>query len=239
MDAQELELKRQEALAAGYTEEEINQYLQQQAVAGQPPVAQSQQGLGTMDRSEEYKGLVQGMGVDTALGAAEYGLKYGVPGAAAYYGAKKIFGNTPPAQGGQQAAQQLAQQAARQSFTTPMQQAVNQSVPTYSPTDNRVQFPNRPVAPVAPTATPAPAPTAPTQAQPGMVDRATQIVKNIALNKVIQNAVKGGGAMAAALTPGNIGQNYPVPQTGPYKGMEINPMTNRPWTQQELMQINR
>ena len=38
------------------------------------------------------------------------------------------------------------------------------------------------------------------------------------------------------LTPGNIGQNYPFPTKGPYAGMEINPRTGRPWTQQELAQ---
>jgi hypothetical protein len=228
MDAQELELKRQEALAAGYTDEEIQQYLQTQPQPDQQPQpTQSQQGLAPMDRSAEYLGLAQGMGLDTATTAVEYG----IPAAAAYYGAKKIFGNKPPMQGGQQ----MAQQMAKQSFTTPMQHAINQSAPAFSPSDNRVQFPNRPAGPVAPTTT---APT-PTQPQPGVVDRATQLIRNIALNKVVQNAVKGGGAAAAMLTPGNVGQNYPVPQSGPYRGMEINPMTNRPWTQQELMQFNR
>jgi hypothetical protein len=45
--------------------------------------------------------------------------------------------------------------------------------------------------------------------------------------------------LGALLTPSNANQNYPVPQKGPYRGMEINPMTGRPWTAQELAQINR
>ena len=84
--------------------------------------------------------------------------------------------------------------------------------------------------------------------QQSMMQRGMQYadkIKQIAMEKVMQNAgaisnvAKGGVAAAATLTPGNIGQNYPVPRQGPYKGMEINPMTNRPWTQQELAQINR
>jgi hypothetical protein len=45
--------------------------------------------------------------------------------------------------------------------------------------------------------------------------------------------------LGAMLTPSNANQNYPVPQKGPYRGMEINPNTGRPWTAQELAQINR
>lgn len=45
-----------------------------------------------------------------------------------------------------------------------------------------------------------------------------------------------GGTAAAALTPGNIGQNYNVPQTGRMRGMEINPLTGRPWTPEQIAQ---
>jgi hypothetical protein len=64
MDAQELEQKRQEAIAAGYSDEEIQKYLQslsqpQQNVSQQQP----------MDRSQEYLGMAQGIGGK----ALEYG----------------------------------------------------------------------------------------------------------------------------------------------------------------------
>tara|TARA_R110000868_G_scaffold10237_1_gene50174 strand:+ start:2601 stop:3221 length:621 start_codon:yes stop_codon:yes gene_type:complete len=101
-----------------------------------------------------------------------------------------------------------------------------------------------PVAPPAMTPPPAPAP-APTPAQPSMIQQGMEYankVRQIAMDKVMQNAGTirnvGVGALAATM-PANQNQNYPVPQKGPYRGMEINPMTNRPWTQQELMQINR
>ena len=46
--------------------------------------------------------------------------------------------------------------------------------------------------------------------------------------------------LTAALMPGNAGgAQMMIPQKGPYRGMEINPMTNRPWTAQELAVINR
>lgn len=57
-----------------------------------------------------------------------------------------------------------------------------------------------------------------------------------AVAPVVAPVAVGLGAM---LTPSNANQNYPVPQKGPYRGMEINPMTGRPWTAQELAQINR
>jgi hypothetical protein len=44
----------------------------------------------------------------------------------------------------------------------------------------------------------------------------------------------GGVGAAALLTPGNAGQNYNFPQTGPMRGSEINPRTGRGWTPQEL-----
>jgi hypothetical protein len=115
-----------------------------------------------------------------------------------------------------------------------------------------------PVAPpVAPPAAPPAAPAAAQQSgimQRGM-DYARQM-QRVAADKVMQGAravapyaESAAGAarsiapaaigLTAALMPGNANQNYPVPQKGPYRGMEINPNTRRPWTAQELAQINR
>jgi hypothetical protein len=100
------------------------------------------------------------------------------------------------------------------------------------------------MAPPAPPAAPPAAPQTPSVMQRGM-DYARQMQK-VAADKVMQGAraaapyaKTAGVGLTAALTPGNAGQNYPVPQKGPYRGMEINPMTGRPWTPQELAQINR
>jgi len=92
--------------------------------------------------------------------------------------------------------------------------------------------PVAPTAPVAPAA-PAPAPTAP--AQTGIIDKASQMVRQLAANRVVQGAARIGGVTAGVLgVPSNIGQNYPFPQSGPLRGSEINPSTGRPWTKQEL-----
>ena len=106
-----------------------------------------------------------------------------------------------------------------------------------------------------------PGPTPPTQTPPTQtpsiiqrgMDYASKM-RQIAADKVVQganaaktfatetvvpnasNIAKAGVGAAAMLTPGNIGQNYPFPTKGPYAGMEINPRTGRPWTQQELAQ---
>jgi hypothetical protein len=64
-------------------------------------------------------------------------------------------------------------------------------------------------------------------------------MREIAANKVMSNAGMIGKATlgaAAALTPSNVGQQYNFPTTGRFAGQEINPMTGRPWTPEELAQ---
>lgn len=88
-------------------------------------------------------------------------------------------------------------------------------------------------APVAPQTIPQ-APAAPQAAQPGIIDRTTQMLRQLAASKAMQGATRMAGTAAAALTPGNIGQNYPFPTSGPMRGSEMNPATGRPWTPEEL-----
>lgn len=196
MDAQELEAKRQEALSAGYSEEDIQQYLQTLAQPGQQPQPQqSQQGLGNMNRSEENTGLLQGIGGK----ALEYG--------AELYAGKKLL-------------------------VDPLMKAIGGRGPVAPPTTEPLlnQTWDKALG---------------VGEKPSMLQQGMQYankVKELAMEKLLQGpglAVKGGVGAMAALTPANQNQNYPVPKSGPYRGMEINPMTHRPWTQQELMQINR
>ena len=65
-----------------------------------------------------------------------------------------------------------------------------------------------------------------------LLDKTTQMVRQLAANKLLQNAARIGGTAAFALQPSSLGP--PVPQSGPYRGMEMNPNTGRPWTRQEL-----
>ncbi len=220
---------REAAKADGYTDEQIDAYL---ASKGQPLPPDTPR-----DRGEEQVAVAQTLGVGAAAGAGDIALdvlKYGLGGAAAYGIGKKVFG--PPSA----SSMAMPQQAA-----VPQQAVVN-GPPQPGPADNRVRFPAN-----QPAGTPQPAAQQPSVMQRGM-DYARQM-QRIAADKVMQGAravapaaeavASGARAVApaalgltAAIMPGNAGQNYPFPQKGPYRGMEINPMTGRPWTPQELAQ---
>jgi hypothetical protein len=230
-----LQAKIDEAKANGYTDEELNAYLGSQT--SPPP----QQGLGPMDRSEEYTGLAQGMGMN-AVGNV---LEYGVPAAAAAYGVKKLIdaykGPVSPAQASQiskvgQAAQNVGQ-AARATGTGGAG-AFNQMANQLS--SNTVQFPKGPVSPAQVTT---PTTVAPQTQAPGMMRQGLDYankMRQVAAEKVMQNAgniAKAGVGLGALTYSAPLGP--PVPTKGPYRGMEINPMSGRPWRPEELAQINR
>jgi len=90
-----------------------------------------------------------------------------------------------------------------------------------------------PASPVAPAGMPAPTP-APASS---MIDKTTGIIRQLAANKVVQNLAKGanvlGGAQIAAYSP-ELGPK--TPQVGRMRGMEINPLTGRPWTPEQINQ---
>ena len=87
--------------------------------------------------------------------------------------------------------------------------------------------------------------------QPSIVQRGMDMaskVRQVAMDRVITPAMeaaprvaqaaaplaRAAGGITAAVMPGNVGQNYPFPMSGPMKGQEINPTTGAPWTAQEL-----
>lgn len=92
------------------------------------------------------------------------------------------------------------------------------------------------MGPVAPQGTPAP--TASMAARPpSMLDKTTSMIRQLAANKVVQGLARGanvlGGAQMAAYSP-ELGPQ--TPQVGRMRGMEINPLTNRPWTPEQIKQ---
>jgi hypothetical protein len=141
------------------------------------------------------------------------------------------------------AAQQAAQ-GVQQRFEARAAAQAARAVPTgpqILDAAGRPMAPSAPVAPQGPVSTGpvAPSATAPMaqpapQAQPSMLDKTTNMIRQLAANKVFNTMAKAGVGAAAALTPGNVGQDYMVPQTGRMRGMEINPMTGRPWTREQL-----
>jgi hypothetical protein len=85
-----IEERVQEAKAAGYTDEEINAYLNPQPIAAPDE----------NKRSEEYTGTAQFgalAGADTAIDLAKQGLKYGLPAYGVYKGGQAIANRIPTA----------------------------------------------------------------------------------------------------------------------------------------------
>ena len=156
---QNLQQKIDEARKNGYTDEEIQQYLatSQQPVPQQTPI----------DRTEEYTGLAQGMGIEALKNAALIGGGYlgakGLLGAAG-----RAFGNRP------MPAPPITGPVAPPMATPPMAPA---------PVDELTDWYNRGVKEKGLT------PHRPA-AQPSMIDRAGQTVRNLAANKAVQNMTR-------------------------------------------------
>jgi len=106
-----------------------------------------------------------------------------------------------------------------------------------------------PTAPVAPTVAPTPAPVAPAgvptapvapvaqAAEQGVMNRAKQVVQQLALSKLgplAANLAKGANVASLATYSSDLGPA--VPQVGRMKGMEINPLTGAPWTREQIAQ---
>lgn len=220
MDEQ-LQAKVQEARDAGYSDEEINQYLSSK---DQPLTAEQ-----PIDRSGEYGAVAQQMIPDA--------VKYGLEGAGALYAGKKVLdavrGPAAPAQ----MPQPGVYKAHGTGVTPPTYNAPLQHEPVLNETWDR--------ALKQPTSKPSMVQQGTRYAQ-DMQRIAAEKVKQM-VGEIGPAAQRVAGAVrpiapaaigaAAALMPGNAGQNYSVPQSGPMRGMEINPNTGRPWTQQELAQL--
>lgn len=166
-----------------------------------------------------------------APGVADYaelaGLGVGIP--ATGYGAYKYYQNHPALQIGKKIAPRIGQALINYG------QAAAAPATSGPVVDLRSQMTSRAPGPVAPQTMPAPTPQpAPQAAQPSILDKTTQMVRQLAASKVMQGAARVAGAAGAALTPSNVGQNYPFPTSGPLRGSELNPATGRPWTPQEL-----
>lgn len=138
------------------------------------------------------------------------------------------------------------------SETNAMREARLQNRPGFGGTP-RPAVPTAPVAPaVAPTpgpvapagGVPAVAPTAPAApvaqaAEAGVMNRAKQVVQQLALSKLAPmaaNLAKGANVAALATYSPDLGPA--VPQTGRMRGMEINPLTGAPWTREQIAQYH-
>lgn len=216
----------QAARDAGYSEEEIQSYLNKNKnlqVAETPPAPTTQISAGEPPAPTTQVPDVSRAAETAALGVAA------VPAMADVLSPTNLLGAYGAYKLGKEALGAMRGPGAGP--TAPI-------APTAGPVGtpaNPIGGARVPVAPVAPGGNVVQGPWAqPQAAQPSLIDRTTDMIRQLAANKVVQNVIKGGAATAAALTPGNIGQDYMVPQTGRMRGMEINPLTGQPWTREQL-----
>ena len=237
---QELEKKIEEARQAGYSDEEINQYIQS---LNQPqPTVQNDGTMQNapvvppnqpMNRSEEYIGMAEGALLP--LGKAL------TTGAELYAGKKLVF-------------DPLMDAIKNRGPSGPVAPSGTPPAAPPSAISNAPKFTPEPVRPVAP---PAAEPMLNPQwdealkkqpKSPSMISRGAEYaakIRELAAQKALQPtapvspAARAGVGGVLMSIPGNVGQNYNVPTTGPLRGSEINPQTRRPWTPEELARYNQ
>jgi hypothetical protein len=212
----ELQKKIEAARAEGYTDEEINSYLglstgREQPIAQNMPAGPQQEPVDR--RGEEKTAMLQGA---AALGAGALATAAG--GGLAYRAAKPLA-----------KAAMVAMRSGMPPANMPAGPVAPPAAPAATPNVILDQY-GRPM----PASTPQAAPQAASQAArgPGLIDRTTQLMRQLAANRAIQTMAKGGGALAALTYSPELGPK--VPQTGRMRGMEINPMTRRPWTPEQI-----
>jgi hypothetical protein len=260
----ELQKRIDAARAQGFTDEEIQQTLGTDAGQSTQPEAsmpggynvpilsaeekarfqQSQQQVEQANNTENYETLAVGAGIGLAAAgvplliykgakavlnpAAQSTAEYAQRGVASMEQANEIARQTEA----RVAANQAAKAAAAQTQTlrpvapSPILDQYGRAIPTAA----------QPVAPTG-TAPMAQAPAQPAPRGPSMIDKTTGMIRQLAANKVVQGLARGanvlGGAQMAAYSP-ELGPK--TPQVGRMRGMEINPMTSRPWTPEQIKQ---
>jgi len=142
--------------------------------------------------------------------------------------------------------QKLAQQAANQAravgpvtpsaTATPNYGNVRYNVPTSGAAPVVPQGPAT-AGPVVPNAGPAPMAQAAENAAaraPSLLDKTNSMIRQLAANKVVQGLSKGMTGLQMATYSPELGPK--TPQVGRMRGMEINPLTNAPWTPDQIKQ---
>lgn len=247
--------------AAGFSEEDIQLYIdeeknragQAQPVSPTSPAASADQPPAADETVPEY-GRVDAPSLGTDLvtvgpalvadnmgkiagvsagGAALYGANQLRKGMAAQSASRDAMARAQMAQA--EAAMKQAQGVQNRFDQRAAQQAARAAVPTSPILDAQGRPMVRPVAPAAmPTAAPMTPTTAPV-APEGFFGRAANAVSRYAAPLMKGLAVAGSAPVQAGLmglTPSSTGPM--VPSVGRMRGMEINPLTNAPWTEEQI-----
>jgi len=245
---------RAAAKAAGYSDEEIDAYLQSQpaTVQAPAPVQQAEAEPGeppapttVIPEVGSTSGNITEAATLGGMAVAPYVLPAAGAAAAAYGGSKLYGAWNASAQAAQALADAkmaseagIAERAAAKAAGRIPGPVAPQAAPG---TSAILDSSGRPMVrqPIAPQ--PAPAAQAAEQSMASRVRQAAaQRIAGLSesagnmLGRAAPYAARAAGVAGAALMPGNAGQNYNFPTTGPLRGSEINPRTGRPWTGQEL-----
>lgn len=207
---------RAAAKQAGYTDEEIDAFL-----AANPKLLAEPEKTTSGEPpppTTEINEVGKGAEAATIAGAGAAGLGAAAAIGAGAYGVRRAMTSMPRVA--------EAMQAMKQGMGAPAAQPT--PGPVRPQTSVIVDSQGRPMQ------MPQPQPTAQPQAQPGMMDRIAQMARTYG-----PAAARMASGAAAAAMPSNVGQGYNFPQAGPMRGMEINPMTGRPWTRSELAAYQR
>ena len=248
-----MSLDRQAAKAAGYTDAEIDAYEAEQKQKGAP----AQEVAGTEPPPPPPPSATQNQTNDVNYGelAATMGMAaapYVLPTAGAAVAGGAGYGLYKFGKGVLETGRDISQAMKSQSAVAEknvelqrerMGERVARNAPRPGPT--QILGPSgQPLPASAPAPQPVSGPVAPNPAasQPSIAERVRQIAMQriTPVAQAVAPIARAATGVGAALMPGNMGQNYAAqfPQSGPMRGMEINPNTGRPWTPAELQQYN-
>jgi hypothetical protein len=241
---------RQAALAEGYTEDEINAYLQAEAAKKQetPVVADVGEPPAPQTKFEAVGSTPSSVATTAGLGLAPYAVPAAGVAAAALGGGKLYSGWREGVNAANEMSRVSAQNAATHAATQEMKtlrQIAQGTGPEAQAAQQRLtqliqSRGGAPVsAPVAPTgAAPVAGPVAPAgMPAPAQSPGVMAQLRAFAANKILPaagNIARGSVGPAMLFHSGDLGPK--TPQVGRMRGMEINPLTGAPWTPEQIKQ---
>jgi len=248
---------REAAKAEGYSDDEINAYLQAEAEKqkqatpvtadpGEPPAPQT--------KFEPVGSSPASVATSTGLAVAPYALPAAGAAAAALGGGKLYSGWRAGVDAANEMSRVSATNAATHAATQEMKtlrqiaqgtgpeaEAARQRLTQLIQSRGGAPIPSGPVAPTAPVAPTGGAPVGPVApvgaAAPAQTPGVMAQLRAFAANKVLPmagNIARGSVGPAMLFHSGDLGPQ--VPQSGRMRGMEINPLTGRPWTPEQIKQ---
>lgn len=239
---------REAAKQAGYSDDEINAYMQAEAEknkteAPAPVVADVGEPPAPTTVVKPIESTPASVTTAAGIGLAPYAVP-AVGAAAAALGGKALYNRWDQSAKAAQAladAKLASEQGIAQRFEQRMAQQAGQALPKPVAPSPILDAAGRPMTPsTGPVVPQAPAPVAQgaqmaeqaAARAPSLLDKTTNMVRQLAASKVFDTLAKGATGLQLATYSPELGPK--TPQVGRMRGMEINPMTGRPWTPDQI-----